>query len=77
MGDMVEVGGLIRSLRMLIFSAFGILTVNVRSGSSPRTKQLSERNGVESRATTFLTSFRGIKFDSKEKIVATYLAPLL
>ena len=32
---------------------------------------------VESRDTTALTSFRGIKLDSKEKIVATYLVPLL
>ena len=33
---------LISFLRMLIFSVFGILTVNIQSGLSPTTKQLSE-----------------------------------
>jgi len=68
---------LISFLGILIFLFFGISTVNVQSGSSPRTKQLSDRNAVESRTTTVLTSFRRIEFDSKEKIVATYLAPWL
>ena len=68
---------LISFLRVLIILFFGILAVNVRSGSSTRIKQLSERNGVEARGKTVLTSFQEIKFDSKEKIVATYLAPWL
>ena len=68
---------LIRSLRMLTFLFFGISIVKVRSGSSPRRKQLRDRSWVESRATTVWTSLEEIKCGSKEKIVAAYLAPLL
>jgi hypothetical protein len=42
---------LISFLRILTFSVFGILIVNIRSGSSPRIKQLRERSRVESRVT--------------------------
>jgi hypothetical protein len=59
---------LIRSLRMLIFSTFGILTVNIRSGLSPRTKQLSERNGVESRTTTVWTSSEELNVIPKRRL---------
>ena len=37
---------LIRSLRMLTFLFFGVSTVNIRLGSSPTTKQLSESDMV-------------------------------
>ena len=44
---------LIRSLRMLMFLVFGISIVNIRSGSSPRTKQLRERIWLRSATYVF------------------------
>ena len=58
---------LIRSLRMLTFSVFGILTVKVRSGSSLRRKQLRERSCVGSRAAVVWITFRGVKSGSERE----------
>ena len=64
---------LIRSLRMLTLSVFGTLTVNIRSGSSPWIKQLSERSwGAESGRMTFGC----VKCGLKEETIATYQVPL-